>query len=108
MQTVLEISVKEAQEQLSQNKPRPTLLDVREDMEIAVCRINGATHIPLHKLENALEALPKESPLLVYCHHGRRSLLAANYLNSKGFSAISIIGGIDAWAQHVDPSVARY
>lgn len=108
MKTVLEISVQEAQEQLSQKNPQPTLLDVRENMEVAVCRINGATHIPLHELEDALEKLPKDNPVLVYCHHGRRSLLAANYLNSKGFVAISIMGGIDAWAQHIDPSLARY
>lgn len=62
MKTVLEISVQEAQEQLSQKNPQPTLLDVRENMEVAVYRINGATHIPLHELEDALEKLPKKTP----------------------------------------------
>jgi adenylyltransferase/sulfurtransferase len=110
MSTVIEISPREAYQQLSEEGAgaRPTLLDVREDTEIALCRIPGAIHIPLHQLEDALDRLSKENSLLVYCHHGRRSLLAVQYLNSRGFKALSIEGGIHAWAEQIERGMPRY
>ena len=108
MHVALEISVYDAQAQLSQESAKPILLDVREPMEIRLCRIDGAIHIPLRQLEHSLEALPRDENFLIYCHHGRRSLLAANYLMNKGFKAKSIMGGIDAWADQIDPSLRRY
>ena len=108
MQTALEVSVKKAYNRLTQEAGKITLLDVREDMEVALCHIKGSIHIPLHRLESTLEHLSKETSLLIYCHHGRRSLLAANYLTSKGFNAKSIQGGIHAWTDQIDPSLQRY
>ena len=46
---------------------------------------------------------------MVHCHLGQRSLEAASYLIGHGFTNVrSLRGGIDLWAQEVDPSLARY
>lgn len=108
MHAALEISVHDALAQLSQEKGRPILLDVRESKEVELCTIEGSLHIPLQQLEQSLDRLPQDKDFLVYCHRGRRSLLAVNYLTSKGFRAKSIMGGIDAWADQIDLSLQRY
>ena len=56
----------------------------------------------------AIEALPKGTPLAFLCHHGSRSGEAAEHFRTLGFSEVhNIIGGIDAWAA-LDPAVPRY
>lgn len=85
------------------------LLDVREDDEVAIVKIDGARHIPLHELPQRWEELPRNGQLLVYCHHGMRSLRATEFLRARGLGDThSIIGGIDAWARIIDPSLLRY
>lgn len=86
------------------------LLDVREEREVAYCRIGGSVHIPLGKVrEAAPEQLDPASEIVVYCHHGARSMMAAGVLKSLGFERVSnLVGGIEAWSLEVDPSVPRY
>lgn len=104
----IEIHVEDLRERLCA-KPAPVLLDVREDDEVALCALPGARHIPLGSLPEHLESLPRDRDLLVYCHHGGRSLRAANFLREKGFGrSASVRGGIDAWALRVDKNVPRY
>lgn len=56
-----------------------------------------------------LEALPKDLPIAFLCHHGVSSRQAAEHFRSLGFHDLyNVEGGIDAWSQHVDPSVPRY
>jgi rhodanese-related sulfurtransferase len=51
----------------------------------------------------------KNSPLIIHCHHGGRSLRVARWLRGQGFvHAQSMAGGIDQWAQHIDTSLPRY
>jgi adenylyltransferase/sulfurtransferase len=53
--------------------------------------------------------LPRDRPILVLCHHGGRSRRVTQFLRAHGFAhATNIAGGIDAWAVHVEPSLARY
>jgi len=86
-----------------------TLLDVRRDEELAVARIDGATHIPLHELEARLAELDRTRPVIALCHHGVRSESAGRLLERNGFADVShLIGGIDAWSREIDPSVPRY
>jgi len=107
-EATMEISVHEAAQQLN-NDPRPTVLDVREDFEVAVCRIEGAKVIPLGELPTRWAEVDVDGPLLVYCHHGMRSLRATEFLRAKGVDgAVSIKGGIDLWAREIDPEMARY
>lgn len=107
-EATMEINVHQAQAQL-QAEPRPALLDVREDYEVAVCKIDGARVIPLGELPMRWQELDAQQPLLVYCHHGMRSLRATEFLRAKGIEgAVSIQGGIDAWAREIEPGMARY
>ena len=85
------------------------LLDVREASELAICKIEDALHIPLGEIPDRYETLPKDQPIVVFCHHGMRSLKVQNFLISKGFdNIINMQGGIHAWSSDVDSQVAQY
>jgi len=84
------------------------LLDCREEWEHQTARIEGAMLIPMRKIPRSLEQIPKGQPIVVYCHHGMRSLDVAAWLQKQGFSAQSLSGGIDRWSMEIDPSVPRY
>jgi adenylyltransferase/sulfurtransferase len=105
----LELSVTEAQQLVATDPTRARLIDVREPHELAICQVPGATAIPMRQIPENLTTLPRDQHLLILCHHGGRSLRVTQYLRAQGFSAVSsVAGGIDAWAQEIDPSLARY
>jgi len=85
---------------------------VREPQEYAVARIEGGELIPMRTVPGALAELAekaRESTLIVYCHHGVRSLNVVHWLRAQGIEACqSMAGGIDAWSVEIDPAVARY
>lgn len=86
-----------------------TFLDVREEAELAICKIEGAVHIPTREIPEKQGILPKDKPVVVFCHHGMRSLKVQEFLTSKGFSnIINMEGGIHAWSCDVDTRVAQY
>ena len=73
------------------SRPQPYLLDVREDWEFALCRIAGSQQLPMHLL-----------PL-------RHSFQSGLFLNNAGFEEVlSLRGGVAAWADDVEPGMARY
>ncbi len=88
------------------------LLDVREAFELELASLEGALHCPLSDFVVSLErlALDPKQKLVVFCHHGRRSVTAAQHLSEVlGFSEVmNLTGGIDAWSLEVDSSVSRY
>jgi len=103
-----EISVSEAAN-LRENAENVIFLDVREDVELAICRIEGALHIPMGQIPQRIEALPKDDKMIVFCHHGMRSLNVVQYLEARGFqNAINMSGGIHAWSHEIDPEVSKY
>jgi len=86
-----------------------TVLDIREPEELAVCIIDGSITIPMQRVPDALDGLPRETPLIIVCHHGVRSAMVTAFLRQNGFdNALNLAGGIDAWARHVEPDMARY
>jgi rhodanese-related sulfurtransferase len=90
---------------------RPCLIDCREPDELAICRIDGHEWVPLGSFPASLDKLRDggERGVVVYCHHGMRSLRAASFLRAHGVeNAFSMSGGIDAWSAFIDPLVARY
>ena len=92
-----------------QANPSSTLLDVREVEENAYCALKGSLLIPLNNLPEALPSLDGKNAVVVYCHHGIRSLAAVRMLREKGFGkATSLRGGIDLWTTQIDPSLPRY
>ena len=85
------------------------LLDVREDGEVAYANIDGHTHIAMNLIPLRHNELPDDKPIVVYCHHGMRSMQVALFLEHAGFSDVyNLSGGIEAWSVQIDPGVARY
>lgn len=87
------------------------LLDVREDDEWEINRLDGAVHIPLGSvLDDPSAAISQMhyGPVYVYCLGGVRSLKAAEAIADAGTTAISVDGGIRAWWTEIDPTMARY
>lgn len=73
------------------------VLDVREPHEWAAGHIEGAIHIPLGELPSRLDELDPQKPTLVICHLGGRSARATQWLQTQGFDATNVAGGMDAW-----------
>ena len=85
------------------------LLDVRTDEETAICALPDSIHIPMNLIPLRINELPDGLPIVVYCHHGIRSLHTAMYLADAGFETLyNLQGGIDAWAAQIDENMARY
>jgi rhodanese-related sulfurtransferase len=85
------------------------LVDVRETWEVELAAIPGAMVLPLGRLPELVVALDPEVPIVAYCHHGIRSAQAASYLMARGFDEVRhLAGGIDAWAEEIDPQLRRY
>ncbi len=85
------------------------VLDIREPWELDICVLPDSLRIPLQQIPQQLDALPREHPLVVICHHGMRSAMVTGFLRENGFAnACNLAGGIDAWARLVEPAMARY
>jgi len=103
-----EIPVEELRRWREEGRPH-LLLDVRTPREHAFAAIAGDVFLPLHELPERLDDLPRDRPIVVYCHLGGRSAQAVGYLRGHGFpQAINLEGGIDAWSATIDPVVPRY
>jgi rhodanese-related sulfurtransferase len=105
-----QMSVKTLATKLAAGEPI-FLLDVREPSEHEYCRLPDSLLIPLGELmERVGEVVPPAgAPVVVYCHHGIRSLSGAAILEMNGIrDAYSLSGGIEAWSTLIDPSVPRY
>jgi rhodanese-related sulfurtransferase len=104
----IEITPKEVSDLLKTGAPL-RLIDVREPEEHAICHIEGATLIPMRNVPQHLQDLDDDSRLIVFCHHGVRSLSVVDWLRRQGVeSTQSMAGGIDLWSRQIDPSVPRY
>ncbi|MEA2416140.1 MAG: hypothetical protein QOI58_2797 [Thermoanaerobaculia bacterium] len=105
--SIREITPTELQQLLAGENP-PSLIDVREEGEAAICSIDGSTLIPMNTLPQRLPELARDRPVVLYCHGGMRSMMAGQWLSQQGFDALSLAGGIDRWAVEIEPSMARY
>ncbi len=85
------------------------LLDVREPVEYEICHIENAVLIPLSKLPEHVNKLSLTDEIVAYCHTGVRSSMAVKLLRDLGFTRVrNLAGGIDAWAERIDPNMPRY
>lgn len=104
----LQISVQEVNARLAKGE-KFLLVDVREPWEYALCKLPGATLIPLGALAANVKALLDAEEVICYCHHGMRSLDAAVWLRQQGVErARSMAGGIERWAEEIEQGMARY
>lgn len=86
-------------------------LDCREQNEYDLVHIEGTKLLPMSEIQDRVRELDEHrgGEVVVYCHHGGRSLQVAGWLTQQGFqNAKSLAGGIDLWAQVIDPALARY
>ena len=106
---VVKISPEQLAKRLRSDASAVYLLDVREEFERDLACIGGSSHIPMAEIVDRTEEIPKDREIVVYCHHGTRSLAVASFLESRGYENVhNLHGGIDAWSLRVDPKVPRY
>jgi rhodanese-related sulfurtransferase len=103
-----EISVSELK-RMHDAHERFTLLDVREDDELATASLGFAQHIPMGSIPERIGELERAGDIVVMCHGGTRSGRVARYLRENGFTSVAnLAGGIDAWSREIDPAVPTY
>jgi rhodanese-related sulfurtransferase len=94
---------------LQEGKAQLIVLDVREPWERQTASIAGSQHIPMADVPSRLQELDPEEHIVVYCHHGVRSLSVTDWLRKQGYENVqSMTGGIDKWSIEIDPKVPRY
>ncbi|MFZ3332796.1 MAG: rhodanese-like domain-containing protein [Candidatus Acidiferrales bacterium] len=104
----MEIAPREVKELLVRDD-KVLFVDVREQWEYDAAHIEGSVLIPLGEIPTNLARLERAEELVLFCHHGMRSLDAAAWLRSQGVEgARSMTGGIERWSAEIDPSVPRY
>ena len=111
-----EITVKELSEKLLAGN-KFTLVDVRETWELSYAHIDNAlvVNIPMSQISGLLQdAFPinlrdPDADIVTMCHHGVRSATVATWMMQNGWKNVSSLeGGINAYADQVDPSVGTY
>ncbi|TVQ33705.1 MAG: rhodanese [Phycisphaeraceae bacterium] len=106
-----EVAPRDVRAMLDADPDGMILLDCRTEREREIVAIEPSEFVPLAELPDRVEELRdhKDKPVVVYCHHGRRSLEATMILRRAGFpKAMSMAGGVDLWSIAVDPSAERY
>ncbi len=99
---------------VSSELAKAVLLDVREPWEFETARISGSVNVPMSTLVARIDEVrglqsATDTPVVVICHHGMRSMQCARYLASQGVERlINLTGGINAWSTQVDPTVPSY
>ena len=103
-----EVNAKELKEELDQGQD-PYILDVRNPVEYEISRIEGSHLIPLDQLLNRLNELDSARDIVAHCRTGARSAKAIEMLQEAGFRKLrNLKGGVLAWADDVDPTMAKY
>jgi sulfur-carrier protein adenylyltransferase/sulfurtransferase len=104
-----EITVSELK-QIIDNQEDIFLLDVRNPFEYDICKLQNSLLIPMSNIPTNIKHIPKDKPVVVYCHHGMRSASVIDYLSQNhGFTNLqNLRGGINAWANEIDDTMAVY
>lgn len=85
------------------------LLDIRTREEFDAVKLPGAQLFTQEFMQDILANWSRTDLLVIYDHHGTRSMDAAAYFQGHGFAQIkSLRGGIDAWSAQIDPQLPRY
>ena len=103
-----QLAPSEVRAELEQN-PAVKLLDMRGPEEYQVASIKGALLITEEMVQEILDSWPKDTKMILHCHHGFRSQQACEFFQSQGFvNLTNMAGGIDAWSLEVDSDIQRY
>ena len=96
-------------EKILQNGSVPTVIDVREDFELEISKMDGAIHIPMNELPKRLDELNADEEYIIMCRTGVRSAQICEFLANQNFKSVAnLTGGINEWAKRVDTSLAVY
>jgi len=103
------LSVEELQEKLEAQEDL-FLLDVRNPNEYEICHLDNSVLIPMNHIPNNIKHIPRDKPVVVYCHHGMRSASVIQFLeqNHQFDNLYNLTGGINAWAYEIDPQMDTY
>ena len=87
----------------------PLLLDVREDWELEIARVDGVLHIPMGDVPARLPEIDPEREIVVMCRSGGRSAQVARFLEQQGYARVwNLAGGILAWSDQLDSTISPY
>ena len=96
-------------EKVQQNGAAPTIIDVREDFELEISKMEGAVHIPMNELPKRLNELNADEDYIIMCRTGVRSAQICEFLANQNFKSVAnLTGGINEWAKRVDDSMPVY
>lgn len=101
------VTPRELQAELSGENP-PKLLDVREDHELEIAKLDHDLHIPMSEFGERISEIAKDANWVVICRSGQRSGMVAQYLQAEGYHVRNLEGGLLAWARSVDPNMRTY
>ncbi|MBI1785665.1 hypothetical protein HYR69_11030 [Candidatus Sumerlaeota bacterium] len=105
---IKELSPDEVRELLKAD-PSIRLLDVRQDFEMQIARIERAEQLTESLANELLAHGDRNAPYIFMCHHGVRSYSAAAFFAEHGFTNVaSMSGGIHAWSTTIDPAIPTY
>ena len=103
-----EISVYELDSILRKGKT-PLILDVREEHEVKIAKIEGTIHIPMKEVENRLDELDSNGEIIVHCKSGARSAKICKLLIKHKYKDVkNLKGGILEWSKNIDPKISQY
>jgi len=92
-----------------QSRPPPLLLDVREPWEFELCHLENSLLLPMQTVPARINELEPAADIVVICHHGVRSRQVGSFLERQGFTSIyNLTGGVNAWANDVEPAMEKY
>lgn len=104
----LQITPRELQAKMA-TRDKFLLVDVREPWETKIAQIPGSMLIPMKQVPEHMGVLEGAQEVIVYCHHGIRSLDVAAWLRQQGIeNCRSMAGGIDRWSREIDATIPRY
>jgi rhodanese-related sulfurtransferase len=104
-----EISATEAAEMLRDQSEQTILLDVREELELEAAAVADALHLPMGEIPARLAEIDKSKSVICMCRSGGRSAQVADFLARQGYTRVfNLTGGIHAWSDLVDNSIAKY
>jgi adenylyltransferase/sulfurtransferase len=105
---VEELSVEQLKARLDAGE-QPRIIDVREDWELQISKLDIAQHLPMGQIPERVGELDPQVPLIIMCRSGGRSRQVAEWLVGRGFRSVSnLTGGILAWGERIDPSMRPY
>jgi adenylyltransferase/sulfurtransferase len=90
---------------------KPFVLDVRKPVEATISKLDFADMLRPHEeiLAGDISGIPRDRPVLVQCRSGGRSAMVARVLVANGWTDVTNLeGGINGWAQEIDPSLQTY